>query len=359
MSHLVEARDNLKLWSGGLTTLKVADIIEETPEVKTFRLVGEQPLLFSYQPGQFITFMMEIDGREVQRSYSMSSSPSRPHTLDVTVKRIPGGLVSNWLCDTVRLGDRLKIRGPSGKFTCFQYPSDKLLLIAAGSGVTPVISMARWIVDTAATVDVKLLASFRSPPDIIFRRELEWMSARHNGLQVALTVTSSWRGSEGWTGLTGRINRQMIALLAPDFQDRHIFMCGPEAFMADVRAVLRELDYDLAKLHSESFGTGRVAQGITPATPELDLGGPLHQVRFTQSGLSVTTGEHVTLLELAEAHGIEIDYSCRSGNCGECMVKCRGAVALDRGCEISADEQAKGWVYACSSRARSDLEIDA
>jgi len=359
LSHLVESRDHLSLWTGGEATLKVVDIIEETEDCKTFRLVGEPSLWFSYRPGQFVTLRLEIEGQDVQRSYSLSSSPSRPHTLDLTVKRVPDGLVSNWLCDRVRLGDALRVRGPAGKFTCFDYPSDKLLFVVAGSGITPVMSMCRWIVDTAARVDMKLLASFRSPPDILFRRELEWMTTRHAGLQVALTVTSHWRGNEGWAGYTGRVNREMLRLLAPDIQDRHIFLCGPEPFMASVKDMLRELDCDLSRLHTESFGGGRVARGSAPGAAALKLSGSLHQVRFTQSGRTVTVDERTSLLELAEAHGIEIDYSCRAGSCGDCMVKCRGDVELGPGCEIPADERAAGWVYACSCAARSDLEIDA
>ncbi len=359
LSHLVEARENLCVWTEGIMTLKVADIIEETHDVKTFRFSGEDPLLFSYKPGQFVTFLLNIDGKEVQRSYSMSSSPSRPHTLELTIKRVPGGLVSNWFCDRVRLGDLLTVRGPSGRFTCFEYPTNKLLFIAAGSGLTPIMSMCRWIVDTAADVDVKLLASFRSPPDIIFRKELEWMSARHSAFQVALTMTAGWRGTECWTGFTGRVSRQMITLLAPDYQDRHIFMCGPEHFMDGVKEILRELDFDLSNLHTESFGTGRVAQGIKRDVESLHLSGPLHKVTFTKSGLTVDTDEHITLLELAEAHGIEIDYSCRSGSCGECEVKCRGQVEPSQECEIDEQQRLAGFIYACSCVAKSDLELDA
>lgn len=219
--------------------------------------------------------------------------------------------------------------------------------------------MCRWIVDTAADVDVKLLGSFRSPPDIIFRKELEWMSARHSAFQVALTVTSGWRGSESWTGFTGRVNRQMITLLAPDYPDRHVFLCGPEPFMEGIKEVLRELDFDLAHLHMESFGTRRIVPGLTPNVEALDLSGPLHRIAFTKSGLIVDADEQVTLLELAEAHGIEIDYSCRSGSCGECEVKCRGATAMSQPCDIDAEQRAAGYVYACSCVAKSDLELDA
>jgi ferredoxin-NADP reductase len=188
LSNLIEDRGLQKVWSEGTINLKVRDIIEETHDCKTFRLVGEEPLLFSYKPGQFVTFILAIDGREVRRSYSMSSSPSRPHMLEVTVKRMPGGLVSNWFCDHVKLGDVLTVKGPTGKFTCFNYPSNKMLFIGAGCGITPILSMSRWIADTASDVDVKLLASFKSPQDIIFRKEFEMLSARSSGFQVAITV---------------------------------------------------------------------------------------------------------------------------------------------------------------------------
>lgn len=357
LSHLVQARERLESWTAGVTRLKVVDIIEETHDVKTFRFSGENPLLFSYKPGQFVTVLLDIDGREHRRSYSMSSSPSRPHTLDLSVKRVPGGLVSNWLCDRVKPGDVLKIQGPAGQFTCFDHPAGKLLFIAAGSGVTPIMSMCRWIADTAANVDVKLLASFRSPPDIMFRKELEWLSARHERFQVALTLTAGWRGTECWTGFTGRVNRQMITLVAPDCHERQIFLCGPEAFMQGVKHILGDLDFDLCQLHSESFG--RAARGVEQNPPALRRSGPLHQVRFTRSGLSVTTDETTTLLELAEAHGIELDYDCRSGSCGECEVKCAGEVAVHPECAIDARQRAAGFVYACATVAKSDLEVEA
>jgi glycine betaine catabolism B len=237
--------------------------------------------LFSYKPGQFVTFLLDIDGEKVQRSYSMSSSPSRPHTLETTIKRVPGGRVSNWFCDNVKLGDVLRIKGPSGKFTCFNYPSNKMLLIGAGSGITPVMSMCRWIVDTTADVDVKLLASYRSPADAIFRKELELVSARHSRFQVAVSVTSGWRGTESWTGYTGRISKQIIEIFAPDYKERHIFMCGPEPFMEAVKELLCHMDFDISQLHTESFGSGRVAQGITKEAGSLKLSGPLHKVTFS------------------------------------------------------------------------------
>jgi ferredoxin-NADP reductase len=221
------------------------------------------------------------------------------------------------------------------------------------------MSMCRWIVDTAAEVDVKVLASFRMLDDILFRRELKWLSTRHRALQIALTLTGERVANQGWTGLTGRINAGMLSLVAPDLHDRHVFLCGPEPFMDAVRDLLREVDFDFSALTAESFGSSRVARGGASGATPLDLTGSRHRVSFSKSGVSVETDEHTSLLELAEAHGIDIDYSCRSGTCGECEVKCRGEVEFTPTCEIDADSRAAGFVWACSCTARSDLEVDA
>ena len=356
MSHLIEDRDNVSVWSKGTTTLVVADIIDETYDTKTFRLISdEKPILFSYQPGQFITFLLNINGQEVQRSYSMSSSPSRPHTLEITVKRVPHGLVSNWLCNHVKLGDKLQVKGPSGKFTCFNYPSDKIMFLAAGSGITPIMSMARWITDTAAHIDAKFIASFKTPSEIIFRRELELLSARHANFRVALSVTSNWHSTEFWTGFTGRISPQMIELIAPDFRHRHIFMCGPDGFMKEMTGILHKMDFPMANLHSESFSAGRVATGVAT---QIESDGK-YQVKFIKSGLSARTNGKKSILELAEAHGVEIDYSCRAGYCGDCQVKVTGNVRMPANAEISDDEKAQGLVYTCCGFPESDIEVDA
>jgi ferredoxin-NADP reductase len=359
LANLIENREQLCVWSEGVTKLKVVGIIEETHDAKTFCLAGEMPLLFSYRPGQFITFILNINGQEVKRSYSMSSSPSRPHLLEVTIKRVPGGLVSNWFCDQVKLGDSLTVKGPSGKFTCFNYPSRKMLLIGAGSGITPVVSMSRWIADTASDVDVKLLASFKSPSDIIFRKEFELWAARNRNFQVAITLTSNWHGTDFWTGFTGRISEHMLNVFVPDLHDRHVFMCGPEPFSDGVKKLLRDTGFNLANLHTESFGSGRSAQGSKGGGKTLELKGTLHKITFTKSGVTVDCDEHVSLLELAEANGIEIEYSCRIGSCGACEVKCKGDTKISEECEIDAKTKAAGFIYACCSQALGDLELDA
>ena len=360
LTNLIKDRAAIALWSGGVTNLKVADIIEETGDAKTFRLVGEKPLLFSYRPGQFVTLLLTIDGEHIERSYSISSSPSRPHVLELTVKRVLGGRVSNWLCDHVMPGERLTIKGPAGKFSCFDCPASKMLFIGAGSGITPMMSMSRWIADMSADVDVKFLASFKSPADIIFRKELELISARHACFRVAVTLTSTWPGrTESWTGFTGRFDKSMIHALVPDLDKRHVFLCGPGPFAAEVRRILQELGFDQAKLHSESFGSSRVAGGGKRVPKPLALSEPRHRVHFIKSDRTVETDETVTLLELAEAHGIEMDYACRTGSCAECEVSFTGTLSERAEFEKQHRRRENGIAFACCSIALSDLEIEA
>ena len=151
----------------------------------------------------------------------------------------------------------------------------------------------------------------------------------------------------------------MIEIVAPDWKERHVFMCGPEPFAEAVTQVLRDMGFNMANLHSESFSTGRAAQGAKAGAQDLKLSGTLHKVNFTKSGLTVDADENLTLLELAEAHGIEIGYACRIGSCGECEAKCRGEVAVGKECAIDTKSRDAGFVYTCCSKAKSDLEIEA
>lgn len=189
-------------------TVRCIQVINEVHDVKTFRFVAEQSVLFSYKPGQFVTLDLEIEGKRVMRSYSISSSPSRPHILEITVKRVPPptdlanvppGLVSNWLHDWITVGSQVKLKGPMGQFTCVDNPAQKLLFISAGSGITPMMSMSRWLCDTGAKVDIVFIHSARSARDFIFRHELESMAARYANFKLVVTTTRSEPG-QAWVG---------------------------------------------------------------------------------------------------------------------------------------------------------------
>ncbi len=217
-------------------TVRCVQIIQETHDVKTFRFVAEPELLFHFKPGQFVTFKLPITtpkGQPIRRSYSISSSPSRPNTLDITVKRVsassldlPPGLVSNWLHDQLEVGMTLSLQGPHGDFNCIDHPADKLLLISAGSGITPMMSIAQWLSDLAANTDVTFIHAARTPLDIIFRQRLELLAAQHPHFQLAFTLTQKLSAAP-WSGYRGRLNPALLSAICPDFMARTAFVCGP------------------------------------------------------------------------------------------------------------------------------------
>lgn len=362
-------------WSSGDLLCRCSHIIDETPDVKTFCLVAESPLLFSYKPGQFVNLEIEIEGVPTIRSYSISSSPSRPHRLDLTVKRVyspsdapdaPPGLVSNWLHDHLKIGDSVKLRGgPLGHFSCLPNLPTKLLLISAGSGITPMMSMTRWIQDTLAESDVIFLHSAKTPQDIIYRHELERMAAQMPNLHLAITATQP--SGQAWMGLTGRISQAMLEMVAPDLLDRHVYVCGPDAFMQSMRTTLEAMQFPMQQYQQESFGGKKTAQPPSSATmvgrsPDEQNGNGHHPetvvgtyspvapaIHFSQSEREVAADGTTSILELAEQEGISIQHACRVGACGACRIQIRqGQVQYDSEpvALTSADQQA-GYALAC------------
>jgi len=356
---------DMHVWDGQNTPLVVTDIIKETHDVTTFRFQGDPLCRFVYYPGQFCSLVLNINGKKVVRSYTISSSPSRPYQLEITVKRVPGGLVSNWLPDNLQIGSRIEVAGPRGKFCLVpgRIPPN-LLLIGAGSGVTPALSMGRWLCDVSAPVDVKFFNSVRSPDDIIGHHEIQLMALR-NKLFAPLILTSTRGSNSTWTGFSGRINRQMLEYAVPDIKERHIYMCGPPPFMDCVRALLAQMNYDLANLHLESFGGVRTSVADKPAPLGAADGDGAPQagalaIEFAKSGKVAHTDGATTLLEVGEANDIALDYGCRAGNCGDCKVrllKGEAKTAIEDG--LTAEDKKAGYILTCVAKPRSACTVDA
>ncbi|MEA5511221.1 FAD-binding oxidoreductase [Crocosphaera sp. UHCC 0190] len=385
--------EGMKWWTKGELTVRCINIIEDTEDVKTFRFMADSPTLFNYKPGQFVTLNLNINGQIVKRSYSISSTPSRPHTLEITVKRVPPppdvpnappGLVSNWLHDHIKVGNEIKLTGPSGKFTCVDNNAVKLLFISAGSGITPMMSMSRWALDTVANRDIVFLHSARTPHDIIYRKELEAMTANHVNFHLALTITRAAIG-EPWWGFTGRLNEVLLPAICPDFKERFIYVCGPDGFMKGVKNLAESLGFPMNNYYQESFGG---AKKQTPVSSESKNGHsavviPTHSITknghapapkpvyspvatksypvvFSQSQKEVMCDETMSLLDLAEQEMIEVDCSCRSGGCGSCKVKkLEGEIHYDSDPDgLSSDEQNEGYILACIAHPKGRVVID-
>ena len=221
-------------WANGRHIVRCVKVIQETWDVRTFCFMADQPILFFFKPGQFVTLELEIEGSPVMRSYTISSSPSVPYSFSVTIKRVPGGRVSNWLHDTLHEGQELAVHGPVGLFNAIDAPSPKVLYLSGGVGITPVMSMARWFYDTNANVDMVFIHSARSPKDIIYHRELEHMASRIDNFSLHLICEKHGLG-EPWAGYRGYLNHKMLELMAPDFLEREVFCCGPTPYMSAVK----------------------------------------------------------------------------------------------------------------------------
>jgi ferredoxin-NADP reductase len=356
--------DKLDLASGAALSdrFTVLNCYDETPDTKTFRLGVPKDRTFDYLPGQYLTLSIVISGQEYKRSYSLASSPARSKILEITVRRAPdGGLVSNWLNDHLKIGDTVDLKGPFGKFSCINHTHEKILFLAAGSGIVPIMSMLRWLADTEAGADIRLLVSFRTPEDIIYRDELMLIAARHKNINIAITLTTNAIARYQWRGLTGRINKKMIKKLAPDLPERMVYLCGPDAFMVACKKKLLKLNLPSEQLFSESFTVNSPI-----VKPDDSVSGLLsrsrtgsYQVNFAKSGKTVAADGQTTLLAIAIRYGIKISHSCLSGNCGECMIKClKGRIEMTDQAEIDDVDRKQGWAYACCAYPASNVVLD-
>ncbi len=389
-------------WTGGDLTVRVQRIIEETADVKTFVFAAKIPTQFTYAPGQFITLHLTINGVNVSRSYTISSTPSRPHTLTITVKRVasvegqPAGLVSSWLHEQLAVGDAVNISGPFGDFSCARHPGPRLLLVSAGSGITPMLSMTRWLTDSAAEADVVFLHSTKTSADIICRRELELLATHNPRLKLTIITTRPEPGS-AWLGLTGRLSGDLLQVSVPDFLRRTVFCCGPEAFMKEVKGLLADRNFPMDHYHEESFGgpkrpstpvhssttryglkallnskPANPAQPAPPATPAPSAEGatgPRTAVRtgvssvvFVRSGISAACLPGESILEAGEAKGVALPSGCRVGKCGACKQRKRSGDVVREGYSddiLSAADRKNGFILCCIAKPATTVEVDA
>ena len=352
--------DQLTPWDARRQRLVCTAVIDEAPDVKTFMFAAEGGGWFRYRPGQFLTLELPVPGEPVLRTYTISSSPSRPYSIAVTVKVQATSIGTRWMFEHLRPGVSVQAHGPSGQFTLPARPAARYLFVSAGSGVTPMMSMLRYLADCAPETDVTFVHSARRPEEIIFRAELELLAMRMPNLKLGF-LAEMRSLSAPWSGLTGRIDAQKLAMLAPDLTERELFCCGPEAFMQAVSGIAREAGLDMARYHQESFGMAPAAAAtvVEPAS----TGGPRTEmlaVRFSSSEVEGACEAGQTLLQAARASGVRIPAACESGLCGTCKVlKTAGEVDMAHNGGILDHEIEDGYVLACCSRPLTAVTIEA
>ncbi|MBT0961910.1 hybrid-cluster NAD(P)-dependent oxidoreductase [Denitromonas sp. IR12] len=332
---------------------------QETDDVVSFLFRPRNPALFRFTAGQFLTLELEIGGETINRCYTISSSPTRPDRLSITVKRTPGGIVSNWLHDNLQPGMSLRALGPAGEFCAGNHPAPKYLFLSGGSGITPLMSMARSAHDLAEPCDIVFVHSARTPRDIIFRGELALMTANLSGFRTAF-VCERTDGEPAWAAPTGYLNLPLLELIAPDFAQREVFCCGPAPYMAAVRAVLAAGGFDMARYHEESFTFADMAEdSVVPADADAPAVGEGHAVEFAKSGITVHCAPGQSVLEAARAAGLRLPSSCTKGVCGTCKSQLvSGQVDMKHGGGIRQREIDKGMFLPCCSTPLTDLVLD-
>lgn len=328
---------------------------QETTDAATLVFRPQQPLSVHYRPGQFLLITVLIDGQPHSRAYSLSSSPSQNSDLAITVKRVAGGLVSNWLLDHFHVGDVLTAPAPMGSFALpAEHLPSQLLLCSAGSGMTPMMSMVRWLVDQSDQPEIWFLHSARSAADIIFRDELLTLAASHPKFHLLFILRET---TDALPCYPGRLNPVLFDQLVPDLSDAHVYMCGPDSYMQAIEQWLRDRQFPMAHCHKESFAPALIAAQPT----EVLTGASSFEISVPGFDAHTEINGQQTVLDALESIQLPIIGACRSGICGSCKCKViQGSVEdiSEQPGPLTEDEQQQGYILACSSRASSNLELE-
>lgn len=353
-----EAVQSPRSGTGGgaaFVTSAVLAVLDETADIKTFRIA--RPDGFDFQAGQFVPVRVRIDGRPHVRCYSISSSPDCRGYLEISVRR--QGLVSATLHAMLRPGAAVTLGRPAGAFTYPAADDRPLVLLAGGIGITPLLSMLRYVVWADPGRPVTLLYSARTERDVPFLAELTLLAGRYPQVRVVLTLTRPL-GPTPWR--TGRIDEAMVRQHVPDPSQAICCLCGPGDMMADTTRLLEGLGVPDGQIRAERFdlaAAAAVALAPPVAPTEPVQVAVTRRVTFAASGRTCTISTSQTLLEAADAAGIAIASACRAGMCQACRtrlvegnVDCRSEV-------LDPDDRAAGYILPCVSWVSSDCVVEA
>lgn len=286
----------------------------------------------------------------------MASSPHVDVSLSVSVKRVPGGLVSNYLCDRIKPGDVLETLEPMGTFVPHLETQNRrtLVLIGAGSGITPLFSMAKSALHVEPNSRVWLIYGNRSQESIIYKAHVDAMEQAYGKSRFQVTHVLS-QPTNGWTGPEGRLNQHTLTTLleempAAERQNASFYLCGPDGMMAEARSALALVGVSAERIHKESFVTAPVMAGDVLEEPmtAADSGTPEVTILYEGSEYKFIVAPHQTILEAALDLDIDLPYSCQAGMCTACMGRCTsGTVKLDEEEGLSESELKAGYILTC------------
>ncbi|REG81997.1 hybrid-cluster NAD(P)-dependent oxidoreductase [Marinomonas pollencensis] len=382
MSHLVNSQaETLQgMYWTDQEPLECVSVVTETQNCASFSFRAPSGALFRFLPGQFLTLALPVNAAKgaekediLYRTYTISSSPTRPHLITLTVKAQADSIGSRWMLDHLKPGMRLQATGPAGNFTNIKsqlsapwqnIPSlsnKKFLFISAGSGATPMISMTTAMWDRGDSLDVAYIHCARRPSEILFRRRLEEIASRDTGLNLKFVVSGPDQDAP-WTGYQGRFNSLMLSLMTPDFMEREVYCCGPQAFMESVKSMLFSLGFAMNNYYEESFHGPQATTSESTTSEALTKNDQewVTDIYFAQSDYHYSAPPEQTILLASKDAGLNIPSGCTFGVCGTCKVKkLSGEVAMNHSGGISQADIDAGYILACCSRPIGDVTIDA
>lgn len=332
--------------------LPISKRVRQTPHAISLHFAQPKVDRIPYYAGQYITLKAKIDGKTHFRSYSMSSSPQLDEDLVITIKRIPGGLVSNHIHDNWQEGDLVEFLRPVGSFvTEFATKNRReVVCIAGGSGITPVISILKGVLFQEPYSRVNLLYSNKNKEEIIFRKELDELSKKFpKRFRLTHVLTRSSEGFEE-EHLKGRLDESRIGKWLDEDEpelEREYFICGPQGLIQTAEACLHTRKVSPLRIKKEAFVSSlemeqRQNRTLLPAREvRVKLGNQTHNF-WVPSG--------ATILEAALSQGIALPYSCKRGNCATCMGKIlQGKVEMNDPSALLEFEIEAGKVLTCQA----------
>ncbi|MEM6799827.1 MAG: ferredoxin--NADP reductase [Bacteroidota bacterium] len=359
--------------------LSIKEIIEETEDAYT--LIFEKPDAdeFNYQAGQYLTIRVLINGEEERRAYSLSSCPNTEADLAVSIKRLEGGKVSNWLKDKYRVGDQLEVMRPMGKFTIEPDAdtSRHCIMIGAGSGITPLFSMIKTLLATEPATKVSLWYGNRDEDSVMFAKQLTQLQKQYRERFHILHVLS--RAGDEWKGQKGRLDKKKIydllsELFMRDEYRKEYYICGPEGM---IEAAVEALDthavhpgfifqeYFTATLPSDEELDALTAEegeqlSVSDGESEFEIIEQEVVIHLDGKAHTITVKPSESILGAALDNNLDVPYTCLAGICTTCIAELKsGLVAMDTTDGLTDEEMEQGMILTCQAHPLDDeVEIE-
>ena len=360
--------------------LPIDEIRDETPDAYTVFFQNPDPEVFSYLPGQYLTIKLNIDGEEIRRCFSLSSCHDVDEQLAITIKRVKGGRSSNYIRDYLKAGDIVEVLPPMGNFTLRPYYDQPRnhIMIGAGSGITPLMSMIKSVLHHEPESKVTLWYGNRDESSIIFKNQLIKLNQQYpKRLHLHFTLS---RPEKNWKGFTGRLDKEKIyyllsELFMTDEYRKYYYICGPGGLIESAEAAMDKHAVNPSDVHKEYYSAPAPSDSVIQKANKAlssngqDLSGEGKKTEFSTQEVilridgktyEVVVEPGKTILDAAVKAKINPPYSCQSGICTSCRAFLHsGSVAMDETAGLSKEELEEGYILTCQAHPLTeDVEIE-